>query len=815
MSDLAEQALVRILKGDGSGRRIAGAGWLISPRRCLTCAHVVNAALGRSMGLADPPQERAVIALDLPNREATSTKGPPPRQASMIRWHPPGKDAAPGEPADIAVLELSEPIADVVPPCLIPPDQDPLPGDRGLGFGFPQGSHRGIIANAELSAGAGGLRQINSTGDPQIQPGYSGGPFTDRLQRIVGMIVQRNRTHRTASLIPVATLEEAWPELVQLRCSGTDPTLTLRLRSADGRLRIETPNGGHGADLTALVRDAEQRNFAALHAALFDGTEQRDGLLHPKACPDRPDAAPRRLRLVCGDADSAALPWHCIEESPGQPLGQAGWIIECVAEPAPGGLRQELVDALILAPATGELAPGAPSHTSQVAAHLRRLLADPDAVPDRAHGLLDLEASLEREPDLIYVYACVDRDGVLVLGQHRDHAEALTLETLLDRLQRLDPRPLLWLHCIEERRSRLDIASLHRRTRGYPLVWLQRTTKRQATNSQDRTYAWIDALTEASRPEPAAVLSQAPDAGTLCWQARPGLHLTKPQDPGAALRAYIRAALIRLRLGRQTQKNLVNGALRDTADGNLLLYAVAGERDACPHDFPDQARYDLEASDRNHRIELHWLPLAMEPPDDDLDDQLADTLELHLGLTSLPTRQALERLRLQEPLPDERVVIALTWLLEPGSGFTAAQSGAWLGAWKRVLLEALRPADIPPRCRLLVGACIQWPADWPEDSGSDPGAIQDAMAEALDEANPYYCDWVPDLPTLDLLNKRDLTSFFRDFAKRPDSCSQGLEPRNLADWCLKRCQGRFEDTVTLIYRGCKSGFNDLRQGTNR
>lgn len=241
MSDLAEQAVVRILKGEGADRSIAGAGWLISARHCLTCAHVVNAALGRPMGLADPPQEGAVIALDLPNREATSTKGPPPRHASVIRWHPPGKDAVPGEPTDIAVLELPEPVAGVDPPCLIPPDEAPPPGNRGLGFGFPRGSSRGIIANAELSAGAGGLRQINSTGDPQIQPGYSGGPFTDRQQRVIGMIVQRNQTHQTANLIPVATLEKAWPDLFQLRCSGTDPRLTLHLRNADGELRVKTP----------------------------------------------------------------------------------------------------------------------------------------------------------------------------------------------------------------------------------------------------------------------------------------------------------------------------------------------------------------------------------------------------------------------------------------------------------------------------------------------------------------------------------------------------------------------------------------------
>jgi hypothetical protein len=808
----AEQALARILKGDGTERRTAGAGWLISPRHCLTCAHVVNAGLGRPLGMADPPQDGAVIALDLPNREATSTKGPAPRRTSVICWHPPANDAAaPGEPADIAVLELGRSVALAEPPCLLPPDEAPPAGDPGLGFGFPQGSSRGIVADARLSATAGGLRQINSTGDPQIQPGYSGGPFTNRQQRIIGMIVQRNRTHQTAYLIPVATLERAWPELARLRCGGTDPTLTLRLGSADGQMRIDTPGGPRSADLGALRQAAEQRNFAALHGALFDSTEQRDALLRPA----RPDAAPRRLQLVCDDAATAALPWHCIEESPGRQLGQAGWIIECVAEPVPGKRRQALVDTLILAPAAGELAPSSPSHVSQVAARLRRLLADPDAAVDRAHGLLDLEASLAREPDLIYVYARVDRDGALILGPQGDSREALTLGALFDRLRRIDPKPLVWLHCVEDSGARLHIAELHRLTRGYPLVWLQRTTRRRATDSHGRTYTWIDALADAAAPEPAAVLSRAPDAGTLCWQARPGLHLTKPKDPDAALRAYIRAALIRLRLGRQTHKNLLNGALRDTADGSLLLYAVGGERDACPHDFPEQARYDLEAGDRNHRVELHWLPLAMEVPDRDLDDQIADALELHLGLGSLSTRQALERLRLVEPLRDERVVIALTWLLEPAAGLAPAQIGTWLRAWKGVLLETLQPADIPPRCRLLVGACIQWPAHWPEHNGSSPSEIQEAMAEVLDEANPHYCDWVPDLPPLDLLNRRDLTSFFRDFAKRPDSCIQGLDPQALAAWCLDRCQGRFEDTVTLIYRGCKARFNDFDQGQSR
>lgn len=801
-----EQSLIRIYRGDGGERKNVGAGWLISPRHCLTCAHVVNLALRREPDDQAKPEKQQTVSLSLPNHDH-ATADTEPSIASVAAWFPPGQDLA---PADIAVLLLNKPITGIPPICVLPPDQAPPPGDTGTAYGFPRNSRDGIDANAKLAATHGGLRQVNAIGKPEIEPGYSGGPFTDGQQRIIGMTAQRNSHHQTARIIPVETLEKAWPELTRLRCSGVDPTLTLRLKSNGERLTIQTPDGQRDADLTSLQQAVAQGDFVALHNALFDDIEHRNGLLGPARQPDA--STPCRLQLVCADANSATLPWHCIEATPGHPIGQAGWVIECITDPALGGQTQILVDTLILAPADNQLTPGVASHVSQMSAHLRRLLANPQAVPDRAHDLPGLRASLKHEPDLIYVYAPIDNNGALIIGNDTSSAHALTLESLCDELKHLTPKPLLWLHCITTPQSRLDTSMLHQLTQDYPLLLLQRTRKRRAFDSQARSYAWIDALADSHPPEPAAALSRAPNPDALCWQAKAGLQFAKPKDADAALMAYIRAALIRLRLGRETQKILVNGVLRKSKDASLLFYAIAGERDACPHDFAEQARYELEADDSSQRVELHWLQQRMEPPDPGLQEALLDTLDLHLGMTHRSTREALESLRLQPPPLNERVVIALNWLLEPADGFTPAQLGSWLQTWKRVMTQALLPSDIPARCRLLIAASIQWPSsDWLQRNNGDPQQIQTDIAAALRADNPHYCSWVRNLQPLLLLDLDDLISFFDDFAQRPDNGMQGLKSQQLADWCLQRCQGRFDDTVTLIYRACKNQFSEPRQ----
>ncbi|MCI5146142.1 MAG: hypothetical protein D3923_11590, partial [Candidatus Electrothrix sp. AR3] len=48
-------SLVRILTDNQEPRRPEGAGFLVTPKHILTCAHVVNAALRRNEYAIDPP----------------------------------------------------------------------------------------------------------------------------------------------------------------------------------------------------------------------------------------------------------------------------------------------------------------------------------------------------------------------------------------------------------------------------------------------------------------------------------------------------------------------------------------------------------------------------------------------------------------------------------------------------------------------------------------------------------------------------------------------------------------------------------------
>jgi hypothetical protein len=799
MQNTIERALARIRRADG---KTAGAGWLIAPAQAVTCAHVVNAALGRDLACTEAPPPDTRLTLDLPNLTPARASV----QAGVLHWLPPSDSA---RPEDIAVLGLDDPVIPLERPATLPPAQAPTPGEQALAYGFPARADDGLVATARISGSPDGLLQLDSLGRPEIEPGFSGGPVIDAEGRVIGMTVQRNTSHAIARAIPVGLLEQVWHGLAALRTDAA-PGLTLHL-AGGAPLIIDTPYGRREADPQQLAANGRP-DPVALHRALFADTAERDAMLHPPAR----DGRPRRLCLVV-DGSAAGLPWHGLASAPGQPLGDAGWIIECVRDPRPATAPRALRQVLMLAPGDQALAPGAVSHVSRMAAQLRRLMENPDATVDRAHDAADLRASLERDPDLVYCYARLAPQGRLILGQDEQSREELALTALIERLARLQPPPLLWLHCIEGSTAGVDVPALFAQTAHLPLVWLQRSHKRNSADARARACDWIDRLAAGADPalEPAAALSRLPDADSLCWQARSALRLTPAKDPDARLRAEIRAALIRLRLGRHTHKALINRAVEDAADGDLRLYAVGGEPDACPHELPDQARYDLETRREPHatpyRVELHWLPLMLTP-DQDLEEDLADVLELHLEIGRLACREALAR-RMVEPLPNERVVISLAWLMQAAPDLSADDLAEALADWRRLMVETFPRGHIPDRCLVVAGACVQWPADWPRRQQTDAaglrGLLDHALQDTADEPGAANADWVPDLPALDLLNRQDLSRFFGDFARRVDSPVQGLPPGKLADWCLAECAGRFEDTVTLIYRGCRDGFPPL------
>jgi hypothetical protein len=95
LSPALDSSLVRILTDGASPRRPVGAGFLVTPQHVVTCAHVVNDALGRKRSAADCPD--LPVLLDFP-----LLRSQPLLQAKILRWFPVKADSAVGELEDIA-----------------------------------------------------------------------------------------------------------------------------------------------------------------------------------------------------------------------------------------------------------------------------------------------------------------------------------------------------------------------------------------------------------------------------------------------------------------------------------------------------------------------------------------------------------------------------------------------------------------------------------------------------------------------------------------------------------------------------------------
>jgi anti-anti-sigma factor len=207
---------VRILRaGSSSG---AGLGLLLTSRHVVTCAHVVNVALGRDQLAQDKPAEDALIQVEFPL--LGNTEAAPVRSCAIGRWVPPPISGALGG-GDVAVLEIKR---GDLPPGSGPArviDPSPLRGIVADVFGYPADPDRrqaGAWSRHRLRGRVGrGVLQLDaSTGSAVVaQPGYSGSPIVvaeGGSDAVIGILSAAGRQSRDAYAIPVAALADAWPE---------------------------------------------------------------------------------------------------------------------------------------------------------------------------------------------------------------------------------------------------------------------------------------------------------------------------------------------------------------------------------------------------------------------------------------------------------------------------------------------------------------------------------------------------------------------------------------------------------------------------
>jgi WD40 repeat protein/uncharacterized protein YjbI with pentapeptide repeats/3',5'-cyclic AMP phosphodiesterase CpdA len=156
-----------------------GLGLLVAGNLVVTCAHVVDTALGGRPIDAAPPSEP--ITLSWPLLEISGETS-----AQVVTWRAVGS-------GDLAVLEVTTELPVLARPGRLAPK---IPGRDALlsVFGFPVRRERGQWAEVRASGFvAGGYLQVNSRDatTPDVRRGYSGSPVHDMTTgEIVGIVAE-------------------------------------------------------------------------------------------------------------------------------------------------------------------------------------------------------------------------------------------------------------------------------------------------------------------------------------------------------------------------------------------------------------------------------------------------------------------------------------------------------------------------------------------------------------------------------------------------------------------------------------------------
>ncbi|WP_107427581.1 trypsin-like peptidase domain-containing protein, partial [Streptomyces glaucescens] len=183
------------------GREV-GAGFLVSARRVLTCAHVVRFS------------DTAEITVAFPGRRDLGAV--PASVAVHGGWR-----GGAADPGDLAVLELAREV-DVTPAAFAPPGAE-HGGAELVAYGFPQGYDEGMLASYRALPGpliSGEWVQLEARtahGQP-LAAGFSGAAVTLADGTVVGMVsaIAGDRTVRVGRMLPTEAMARYWGELGEL-----------------------------------------------------------------------------------------------------------------------------------------------------------------------------------------------------------------------------------------------------------------------------------------------------------------------------------------------------------------------------------------------------------------------------------------------------------------------------------------------------------------------------------------------------------------------------------------------------------------------
>ena len=216
---MREGFVIRVLRAGSAVP--AGVGFVVGERHVLTCAHVVNTALGRAQRDQEAPGADVRVQVDF--SLLGDPEGAPLRSCRVAMWVPPPVLGVSG--GDVAGLVLvGEGLPAGAGPARLAEVMDVRGAEVDL-FGYPGEPPRRDGAWARCQLGGvvgGGMIQLDADSEAafRAQPGYSGAPavVADGVgDAVVGMlaVASRDEDVRDAYAISVARLVDAWPEVLE------------------------------------------------------------------------------------------------------------------------------------------------------------------------------------------------------------------------------------------------------------------------------------------------------------------------------------------------------------------------------------------------------------------------------------------------------------------------------------------------------------------------------------------------------------------------------------------------------------------------
>ncbi|MEV0166646.1 WD40 repeat protein [Nonomuraea fuscirosea] len=182
-----------------------GLGFLAGDRQVLTCAHVVNSALGRAEQDSSRPDKRVLLRYPFADGEAV-------RFAHVTAWHP--ERGGRFEYTDVCGLTLAEAMPGGAGPMTLADEGDDAEEVQAWGPS-PNRPTNGHVSGRLMGLVDAARYQVDQEirGVFAIRPGFSGGPVWSRATgQVLGMLQAVGR--EDVYVLSPAVLVAAWPEVL-------------------------------------------------------------------------------------------------------------------------------------------------------------------------------------------------------------------------------------------------------------------------------------------------------------------------------------------------------------------------------------------------------------------------------------------------------------------------------------------------------------------------------------------------------------------------------------------------------------------------